>query len=161
VNERKDSERGQFGNRVSSWIVRLPIGQPDPLRRVEMIRKTTEELKASHQAAAVEMIETVHEWISFDIQALSKGTQNMFVTNVPGPQFPLYLVGAPLRAIYAQAPLLENLGLVVAVMSYDGRVCWCFNADYDRVPDLAEFVAMVRKSFAGLAEAAGVAITGE
>ncbi|MBW2270024.1 MAG: wax ester/triacylglycerol synthase family O-acyltransferase [Deltaproteobacteria bacterium] len=156
VSVRAGSEQGQLGNRVSSWIVRLPVGEPDPKRQVEKIRETTKELKRSHQSAAIEMIETVHEWVRFDLQSLAKGTQNMFVTNMPGPQFPLYMMGARQQMMYGMAPLLENLGLVVGVMSYDGEVCWGFNADYDRVPDLAEFVGLVRSSFASLAAAAGV-----
>jgi WS/DGAT/MGAT family acyltransferase len=154
VNVRRESEVADLGNRVSSWIVRLPIDEPDPIRQVEAIRAVTEELKESRQAAAVEVVEALHEWVSFDIQAMSKGTQNMFVTNVPGPQFPLYMMGAPLLAIYVAPPLLENLGLVVGVMSYNGDVCWGFNADYDRVPDLSDFVGLVRAAFERLAEAA-------
>ena len=161
VNVRRDSEQGELGNRVSSWVLRLPIGERDPLRQLEEIHATTEELKESHQAAAVEMIESLHEWVSIDIQEMSKGTANMFVTNVPGPQFPLYLVGARLRGIYAQAPIIENMGLVIAVMSYDGNVCWGFNADYDRVPDLADFVAIARTAFERLARAAGVELQAE
>jgi hypothetical protein len=80
----------------------------------------------------------------------------MFVTNVPGPQFPLYLLGAELLDIYLQAPLIDNLGLVAGVISYNGGVCWGFNADYDRVPDLSEFVRMTRRSVDRLAESAGV-----
>lgn len=156
VNVRAEADEARPGNRVSSWIVRLPIGESDPLRWIEQIHEATEQLKQSRQATAIDMLETIHEWLSFDIQALSKGTQNMFVTNLPGPQFPLYMMGARLRALYVYAPLIENLGLVVGVISYDGGVFWGFNADYDRVPDLAEFVAMVRSSLRRLADAAGV-----
>ena len=95
--------------------------------------------------------------LPFDIQAASRGTQNMIVTNVPGPPFPLYLLGAELQGIYPQAPLIENLGLVIGLLSYNGRVCWGFNADQDRVPDIEEFVASVCRSFDQLVEAAGVA----
>jgi WS/DGAT/MGAT family acyltransferase len=154
VNVRRKEEPEELGNRVSSWIVRLPIGESDPLRQLEAIRAVTEELKESRQAAAVEVVEALHEWVSFDIQSMSKGTQNILVTNIPGPQFPLYMMGAPLLSIYVQPPLLENLGLVVGVMSYNGDVFWGFNADYDRVPDLSDFVGLVRAAYERLAEAA-------
>jgi hypothetical protein len=80
----------------------------------------------------------------------------MFVTNVPGPQFPLYMLGAKLVDIFIHPPLIANLGLVVGVMSYDGRLCWCCIADYDRVPDVADFTALLGRSFERLAAAAGV-----
>jgi hypothetical protein len=160
VNVRGKEQASRGGNRVSSWIVSLPIGEADPARQVAAIRHATEGMKAARQADAIELVEAVHEWLPIDIQALSRGTQNMFVTNVPGPQFPLYLLGAELLDIYVQAPLIDNLGLVVGVISYNGGVCWGFNADYDRVPDLAEFVRMTRRSVERLADTAGVRLGG-
>ncbi len=72
---------------------------------------------------------------------------NMVVTNVPGPQVPMYMAGARMLEIYPHVPLADNLGLGVALLSYDGKLCWGFNADYDLVPDLAGFVSNVRQSF--------------
>ena len=77
------------------------------------------------------------------------------MTNVPGPQFPLYMLGARMLAMIPEVPLLQNIGVGIALMSYDGQVFWGFTADYDLVPDLDQFVDLVRESFAGLAEAAG------
>ena len=57
------------------------------------------------------------------------------------------MLGAQLEAIYPMVPLLENMGLGVALMSYDGKVCWGFNADYELVPDLPDFVELVQESF--------------
>jgi WS/DGAT/MGAT family acyltransferase len=156
VNVRRDDHQGKPGNHVSSWIVRLPLGVADPLEQVAEIHHTTQELKKSQQAAAVELVEAVHEWLPFDIQSMSSGTQNMFVTNVPGPPFPLYMLGAELEEIYVQAPLIENLGLVIAAISYNGTVFWGFNGDPDRVPDIGRFVEMARSSYARLTEAAGL-----
>jgi WS/DGAT/MGAT family acyltransferase len=158
VSVRRESERGRLGNRVSTWILRLPIGAADPLVQLDCIRRDTQALKASKQAAAVDLLEAIHEWIPLDIQSLSAGTQNMFVTNVPGPQFPLYLLGAKLVDIFIHPPLIANLGLVVGVMSYNGRMCWCCMADYDRVPDVADFAALLGRSFERLAAAAGVGV---
>jgi hypothetical protein len=80
----------------------------------------------------------------------------MVVTNVPGPQTPLYLLGAELIESFPQIPLIENTGLAVALFSYNGKLCWGFNADYDLVPDLFVFVQQVQQSFHELARAAGV-----
>jgi WS/DGAT/MGAT family acyltransferase len=159
VNVRTERDRGQLGNRVSSWIVPLPLDEPDPLAQLANIHETTSELKQSNQAVAVETMEAVHEWVAFDIQGASSGTQNMIVTNVPGPQFPLYLLGAELLGIYGQPPLIENLGLVIGVLSYNGGLCWGFNADQDRVPDLADFRDDILGAFEALCDEAGVART--
>lgn len=158
VNVRTAADEGYLGNRVSSWIVPLPLAEPDPLARVASIHETTLHLKESNQASVVDLINSLREWVPLpiDIQAASRGTQNMIVTNVPGPSYPLYLMGAELLGIYPQAPLIENLGLVIGLISYNGRVCWGFNADQDRVPDLPEFVAAVRRSFEQLTKAAGI-----
>ena len=74
----------------------------------------------------------------------------MIVTNVPGPQFPLYMLGTRLLEMYPKVPLLENTGLGVALFSYDGRMFWGFNADPALIPDLAAFVSLVKTSFGEL-----------
>jgi len=155
VNVRGEHERGRLGNRVSAWVLRLPIDCECPLEQLDRIHGATQRLKDSHQAAAMEMVTALHEWIPIDIQSAQQGTINLFVTNVPGPQFPMYLLGSEMLGLYAQAPLIENLGLVIAVMSYNGRLGFGFNADADRVPDLESFVSTMRRSFARLAEAVG------
>jgi len=160
VSVRRDDERGKLGNRVSSWILRLPIGEPDPLKRVEQINTETQELKESRQALGVEMMMAVAEWTPSVLLSLgsraASGPINMIVTNVPGPQLPLYLLGAELLELFPQVPLLENTGLGVALFSYNGRLCWGFNADYDLVPDLFVFVRQVQQAFDDLARATGV-----
>jgi WS/DGAT/MGAT family acyltransferase len=161
VDVRRAEERSRIsGNRVSSWVLRLPLGETDPLARLSAIRRETQALKDSHQAEAIELVNAIHEWLPLDVQGFARGTMNTFVTNVPGPPFPLYLCGAELLAIYPQAPLLEGIGLVTGVISYAGRLCWGFNADYDRVPDLDVYVAGVNRSFLELAEALGVRSSG-
>jgi hypothetical protein len=65
---------------------------------------------------------------------------NTVVTNVPGPQQPMYMLGAQLLELYPHVPLVDNLGLGIALMSYDGQMHWGINADRDMVPDLHDFV---------------------
>ena len=165
VSMRKETEQGALGNRVSSWILSLPIEEEDPRDQLRSIHETTRELKDSRQALGVEMMMQVAEWtpsilLSLGAQAIS-GPINSIVTNVPGPQFPLYLQGAKLEAIYPQVPLLGGLGVGIALMSYNGRVCWGFNADPDIVADIAVFTQLVSESMERVAEAAGVEIEGE
>jgi diacylglycerol O-acyltransferase len=159
VSLRSESERGQMGNRVSSWFVDLPLAESDPLVQVAAIHSETQKLKDSRQAMGMEMLMAAAEFAPSGILALGAGFAsspvNTIVTNVPGPQFPLYMLGARMLAVIPEVPLMENIGLGIALMSYDGRVFWGFTADYDLVPDLDNFVELVEQSFARLAKAAG------
>jgi len=160
VSVRREEDEGKMGNKVSSWIVRLPVGESEPLKRMEAIHEVTQDLKESQQALGVEMMMAVAEWtpgvlLSLGAQAAS-GPINMIVTNVPGPQFPLYMLGARLLESFPQVPLLQGTGLGIALFSYDGKVCWGFNADYGLVPDLEAFRDCITRSFEELSDAAGV-----
>jgi WS/DGAT/MGAT family acyltransferase len=162
VSVRRKEERGKLGNRVSSWIVQLPLGESDPVERLQAIHGATRKLKQSNQALGVEMMMQIAEWtppvlLSLGAQAAS-GPINSIVTNVPGPQFPLYMFGARMLEMYPVAPLLPEMGLAIAIFSYDGRIFWGFNADYALVPDLGVFVGLVEKSFDEFAGAFGIAV---
>jgi diacylglycerol O-acyltransferase len=163
VSLRGADERGQMGNRVSSWFVDLPISQPDRPAQLAAIHAETQRFKESNQAIGMDMLMAAAEFAPSGILALGAGLAsgpiNTIVTNVPGPQFPLYMLGARMLAMIPKVPLMQNIGLGIALMSYDGRVFWGFTADYDLVPDLEHFVDLVRTSFAGLASAAGVELS--
>ena len=161
VSVRSEAERGRLGNRVSSWILPLPIAEADPREQLASILRQTQLLKQTRQALGVEMMMGVAEWtpsilLSLGARAIS-GPVNTIVTNVPGPQIPLYLQGARLRALYPQAPLLDGMGLAIGLVSYDGRVHWGIVSDPDLVPDADVFVDLVAKSLRALAEIAGLA----
>ncbi len=156
VNVRPDRESGAMGNHVSSWILRLPLEHANPVDQLEAIHEKTLELKSTNQAVAVKMITAMVEWIPLKIQSAATGTINMIVTNVPGPPFPLYLLGAKMLDIVPLPPLLENVGLVVGVLTYNGNAYWGFNADYDQLPDLDEFAGEIKRAFEALAKACGV-----
>jgi hypothetical protein len=78
---------------------------------------------------------------------LAQGPINMLVTNVPGPDFPLYQVGAKLLGMYPVVPLVPGSGLGIALFSYEGKLCWGINADYELVPDLDALADDLRTSF--------------
>jgi len=162
VSMRSEQERGRLGNRVSSWILTLPIAEPDPIEQLAAIHAETKRLKESRQALGVEMMMQVAEYTPSNLLTLGarsiSGPINTIVTNVPGPQSPLYFHGAKMLALYPQVPLLENLGIGIALASYNGTVHWGFNADPDIVPDLETFVALLRGAYDGVARAAGVAV---
>ena len=160
VNVRRPEEYGTMGNRVSAWLIPLPINERDPRRRLTRVRKATASLKASKQADGVDALIQLGEWsgplvANVGVRLVSwLQPYNLLVTNVPGPQLPLYLLGAQMHVGYPLAPLFENQCLSVAVFSYNGQVCWGVNADWDRVPDLHAFVDVIKKSFDELRRAA-------
>jgi WS/DGAT/MGAT family acyltransferase len=163
VSMRAKDDHSQVGNRVSNWFVDLPVAEASRAGQLQAIHAETERLKESRQAMGMEMFMAAAEFAPSGILALGAGLAsapvNLIVTNVPGPQFPLYMLGSRLLAMIPMVPLLENIGLGIALMSYDGRVFWGFNADYDLVPDLEHFVVLIERSFAELAAAAGVEIS--
>jgi len=162
VSVRASEERGTLGNRVSAWIVDLPIGEQSPRRRLERIRETTARLKESKQALGADLLTQAVAWTPSTL--LSMGSRmvlralpfNLVVTNVPGPQVPLYLLGARMLDNYGQVPLTDYLGLGIVIFSYAGRLCWGFNADWDLVPDLHRFVEATAAAFRALCVEAGV-----
>jgi diacylglycerol O-acyltransferase len=154
VNVRSEDDDRRFGNRVSSWIVELPVDAADPLQRIRRISAQTRQLKESRAALGVEVMMAATEFaprllLPFVARASSLPI-NMVVTNVPGPQFPLYMFGARMEASYPLVPLLERTGLNIALLSYDGKLCWGVNADYAMVPDLTAFCAGIERSFSQL-----------
>jgi hypothetical protein len=95
--------------------------------------------------------------MSLGVRAAS-GPINMIVTNIPGPQFPLYMLGAELESLFPMVPLLDGTAIGVALFSYNGKLCWGFNGDYELVPDLRFFVKAIAASFRELARVSGVVL---
>jgi WS/DGAT/MGAT family acyltransferase len=161
VSVRSTVETESLGNRVSAWILPLPLAQADPVRRLAAIRATTRRLKESNQALGADLLSAVTEWTGTTLLSLGTRlqtvgrTHNLIVTNVPGPQLPLYLLGAPLHEAYPIGPLFPQQALIVALFSYAGRLCWGLNADASLVPDLADLRRDLEASFQDLALAAG------
>jgi WS/DGAT/MGAT family acyltransferase len=160
VSVRGDAEQGKLGNRVSAWVVDLPIDEPDAAERLAHLTERTHELKDSHQADTTDLVMQATDWLPgvvFALAARFVGEAlpfNMVVTNVPGPQKPRYLLGAKMVESYGMVPLIGKTGLGVAIGSYDGRLFWGFNADWEIVPDLHDFVHAMEASFEELREAA-------
>lgn len=160
VSVRSASERGTLGNRVASIIARLPVGESDPALRLARVRETMGDLKDSKQALGAEVLTSVSEWTAPTLISVAARlgyrhlAANLVVTNVPGPQIPLYLLGARMLESYPMVPLFVNHTLGIALFSYAGGLYWGFTADWDRVPDLHDFVIHVDRSFRELCEAA-------
>lgn len=164
VSTRVASERGRLGNRVSAWVVRLPVGERDPARCFEQVRETTAALKHDHAELAADTLEQISEWtgpllLELGARLMEVGASpfQMVVTNVPGPRQPLHLLEAPMLAAHPMVPLLGTLGLGIALFSYRDVLSWGFTADWDQVPDLHDFALAIERSFARLCRAAGTA----
>ncbi len=153
VNTRK-SVGLSVGNHVAMLLADLPVSEPDPLRRLEkVIRVTTALKRESNQTGGAELIEDVADLTTKRLvselfkTAMRIRTYNLIITNVPGPPFPLYLLGAPLKAIYPMVPLMQNQNLGIALFSYCGGLYCGFNADWESFPDVHEFVEDLEAAF--------------
>jgi diacylglycerol O-acyltransferase / wax synthase len=161
VSIRADVERGALGNRVAAMWAPLPVGIIDPVERLLTIGREMEGIKASGQAVGAQVLTELTGFAPPTIMAQAARLQarqrmfNLVVTNVPGPQFPLYMLGRKLHAMYPMVPLAENQALGVAIMSYNGQLNFGLNADFDAVPDLEALADELRASIAELAAAAG------
>jgi WS/DGAT/MGAT family acyltransferase len=156
VSVRAAQEHGALGNRVTEIIAPLPIHLDAPLARLEAVRVTMGGLKESKQALGGEIMTAIAEWTvpNVLVQAVKLGIRsrpyNLTVTNVPGPQIPLYFLGCEMKTTYPVVPLFENVALVVGLFSYNGGLFWGFTADWESVPDLHDFVTAVEEAFGEL-----------
>lgn len=163
VNVRLEDERGAMGNRISGMFTALPIGEPDPAARLNIIQERMNQLKQENQAQAVELLLRLASFTPVPFQALlgagmANTMINLICTNVPGPMIPLYSVGHLLLAHYPLVPLSFDLGLGVGVTSYNQRLYFGLMADPQAVPDLAQLKQCLDESFLELRTAAGVEV---
>jgi WS/DGAT/MGAT family acyltransferase len=160
VNVRQENERGRMNNRASGWLATLPVGEPNVRKRYAAVRRTTRWLKETRQERAAELLGRAAEFVmpgtlSLGLKLVSfLSPYNLIVTNVPGPDVPLYLLGARMVAGFPLVPLFEKQGVGIAIFSYDDSLCFGFNADWDLVPDLEELSEAVSDAFAELHAAA-------
>ncbi|MFN2426981.1 MAG: wax ester/triacylglycerol synthase family O-acyltransferase [Candidatus Binatia bacterium] len=159
----QSSQRGSAGgNFVSAMMTDLPVAETDTTRRLELIRTFTREHKGAAPVRGTEVLEKIADETFptmvglFAAAVESSRAYNLIVTNVPGPQFPLYLLGASMRQSYPLVPLFGHQGVGIALLSYDGHLCWGFSADRDIVPDLHDLVESVRFAFLDLCRTAGL-----
>ncbi len=162
VSVRADVERGALGNRLAAMWAPLPVGLDDPRATLDTVREAMAGLKESGQAVGALALTQLANFAPPTImsQAARRQTRqrrfNLVVTNVPGPQIPLYLLGRPLQAFYPVVPLVANQALGIAIMSYNGRLGFGLLADMQSMPDLATLARDLERAIADLARAAGI-----
>jgi WS/DGAT/MGAT family acyltransferase len=160
VSIRTADERGDLGNRIAAMRGPLPVYVEDPVRRLRVVSEQMEGLKRSKQALGAEVIARFNDFAPPTLLAqasrinFSTRLFNMIVTNVPGPQLPLYVLGRELEEVFPVAFLPQNHALAVAVMSYNGRVGFGLLADYDAMEDVEDVALGLNRSLEQLEEAA-------
>jgi diacylglycerol O-acyltransferase len=142
VSIRASDEHGQMGNRLAVMRGPLPVYVEDPVARLQVVRQAMDGLKESKQAVGAEVLTSVQNLAPPTILAqasrinFSTRLFNLLVTNVPGPQFPLYALGRELLDLFPVAFLPRDHALAVAIMSYNGGMDFGLLGDYDAMPDL-------------------------
>jgi WS/DGAT/MGAT family acyltransferase len=168
VSIRADDARGALGNQVAAVMAPLPVGSEEPVTRYELIHHAMDEVKRSGQAVGAKALTDLTDLTSFappnivsQASRIAVGRRwfNLVVTNVPGPQFPLYLLGREMQDMIPMVPLAPNQALGVAIMSYNGRIDFGLVGDYDVLYDLDDLAADFEIALAELAAAAGVHLT--
>jgi len=159
VSVRSEGDQS-LGNQVAMWLLDLPIDLSTPRQRYKQIAQETVELKETNQALGASLLVQATSWTPSTILASAMrlaGTNvrpfNMTVTNVPGPQIPIYFLDAKLEIQYPMVPLWTNHGVGVALFSYNGQIAWGVVADSDSVTDLDRFVRYLDESFRELVAA--------
>jgi len=161
VSVRSKDQHHELGNRIVVMRAPLPVYVEDPVARLRVVRQAMDGLKDSKQAVGAEVITGLEALAPPTILAQASRLQfstrlfNLLVTNVPGPQFPLYVLGRELEDLFPVAFLPENQALAVAVMSYNGRMDFGLLGDYDAMPDLEDLGTALKDSLDELVEAAG------
>jgi diacylglycerol O-acyltransferase / wax synthase len=160
VSIRSDDDHGQLGNRIAAMRGPLPVYIEDPVKRLEVVRRSMDGVKDSKQALGAEVISRFNDFAPPTLLAqasrLNFSTRlfNLIVTNVPGPQIPLYVLGRELQDVFPVAFLPENHALAIAIMSYNGGIDFGLLGDYDAMEDIDTIGTGISESLADLLSAA-------
>ena len=161
VSIRARDEHHALGNRIAAMRGPLPVYAKDPVERLRIVRESMQGIKESKQALGAEVISGLEDFAPPTLLAqasrinFSTRLFNLLVTNVPGPQFPLYMMGREMREIVPVAFLPENHALAIAAMSYNGKLDFGLIGDYDAMPDLERMAELFEESLEELLKAAG------
>ena len=172
VSVRTGDQAGTYGNRILLMAAPLATNEEDPVRRLEIMRDAMKDMKERHRALPAELLKDVNHFIppavfaraarlTFRLSTSQAGrpTWNLVISNVPGPQFPLYMAGAQLQANYPVSVITDGMGLNITVMSYNGHLDFGIVADRDQMPDVWDLIDWLGDGLAELAHAAGVQLS--
>jgi len=159
VSVRTDEQMGTYGNRIMLMSAPFFTNEPDAVRRLEKTHQALAAMKEHHRALPAELLQDTNHFIppavfaraarasfAFSTSGPGRPTWNLVVSNVPGPQFPLYCAGARLIANYPVSVITDGMGLNMTVMSYCGKMDFGIVADRDQMPDLWSMLDRLRDS---------------
>ena len=162
VSVRQDVERGALGNRVAAMMAPLPVWCQEPVARLDIVSEQLKDLKSGSQAVGAQVLTDLSGFAPPTIMGQASRLMsrqrffNLVVTNVPGPQFPLYLLGRRMLDPFPMVPLASGQGVGVALLSYNGRINFGLVGDFDLLWDLDDLALDMEDALAELAEEAGV-----
>jgi len=157
VSIRPAEAYGDMGNRFTPLLVELPVGEEDPVRCLVDVHEQMQRLKASKALAGSDSLLDLTEYVPSAVIALgvrsiiaNQRVMNLMVTNVPGPQFPLYFMGSELLEIFPFVSLLQHTTIGVAIASYNGQIAFGLSGDWDSTPDMSVLAEGIAKAIAAL-----------
>ncbi|MFL5823818.1 MAG: WS/DGAT/MGAT family O-acyltransferase [Solirubrobacteraceae bacterium] len=147
VSVRTERQQGTYGNRILLMTAPLFVGEPDPIRRLQLTHDALSDMKERHKALPAELLQDANQFIppavfsraarlTFSLSSRGRPAWNMVISNVPGPQYPLYMAGARLEANYPISVITDGMGLNITCMSYCGSIDFGIVADREQMPDL-------------------------
>jgi WS/DGAT/MGAT family acyltransferase len=159
VSMRSDDERGALGNRVSMVPAELPVTEADPLWRLRLAHDNMAELKSSGVALGGDDFMRMTNYLPPTILSIASRlmvraqAMNLTITNVPGPQFPLYCMGAEVLEAFPYVPVVDGMALTIAVLSYNGQLGFGITGDRDVLPDIDLIGVAIEAAFVELEDA--------
>lgn len=167
ISVRTPEQSGTYGNRVSAMIVQIPTNLDDPVRRLQVTRDEMSIAKSEHAAIPAELLQDLTQFtppavlsMAARVAARARVAErvgfpfNVTISNVPGPQFPLYAGGARLVGLWPLSPIVDGVGLNMTLMSYNGSVDYGLLADADQIPDVERLGTFLADELATLRKAA-------
>jgi WS/DGAT/MGAT family acyltransferase len=162
VSVRTDEQAGTYGNRILLMSVPFHTDIADPIERLQTTHESLADMKERHKALPAELLQDANHFIppavfhraarlTFRLSTgVGRPAWNLVVSNVPGPQFPLYMAGAKLVANYPVSVITDGMGLNITVMSYNGQMDYGIVADRDQMPDVDRLMGWLQEELDAL-----------
>ena len=161
VSIRAEQHRGRLGNLVTAMFAELPVAVADPAERLAAVSRQMDHLKSSGMAVGVESMVSAADFVPATLMTLGarvyaklgQRVVNTVTTNIPGPQYPLYLLGRRMLEMFPYIPVAQGVRISIGIVSYDGHLAIGATGDYDAVPDLDLLCVAIESSLVELVDA--------
>jgi len=160
VSIRTEDHKGRLGNQVTALFADLPVDLSDPIQRVAAVARQMDSLKKSGQAVGVDAMLSAADFVPATLMTLGarvyvrtgQRVVNTVTTNIPGPQYPLYLLGRRMLEMFPYIPVAQGVRISIGIVSYDGHLAIGATGDYDAVPDLDILCSAIEESLAEIVQ---------